>query len=443
MPAPALFCDLYSLTMAQAYHRERLDGVAVFELVCRHLPPHRNFLVAAGAETVRAFLADFRFTAEDLSSLRSLGLFSADFLSRLAGVRFTGAAFAIPEGTPVFPPAPLLQVVAPILEAQLIEAYVLNQIHVQMLAATKAARVVAAAAGREVVDFGSRRAHGLDAGLQVARATYLAGGAGTSNVLAGVRYGIPVFGTMAHSYIQAHAGEAEAFRSFLEAFPNSTLLVDTYDTLEGVRRVAALARAGGPEFRCSAIRLDSGDLGALAVASRRILDAAGLSRVKIFASSGLDEYAIARLLAAGAPIDGFGVGTKLAVSEDAPDLDLAYKLVELDGVGKTKLSAEKIIYPGRKQVFRQFDPRGEMAGDVIGRWNEPLPGEALLQPLWSPNAPPPPSPSAALAQARQRLAAALARLPPAWRALEPPAQPYPVQYSEALCADLASVRSRI
>ena len=444
VPPSALFTDLYDLTMAQAYHAEGLEQVAVFELGCRRLPPGRNYLVAAGADTVREFVASFGFSAADLEYLRSLGSFEPGFLARLAALRFTGEVFAVPEGTPVFAGEPLLQVVAPLIEAQLIETFALNQVHVQTMAASKAARVVAAAQGRPVVDFGSRRAHGADAALQVARATYLAGGAGTSNVLAGRRFGIPVFGTMAHSYVQAHEREDEAFAAFAALYPGSTLLVDTYDTLAGVHHVAALARRLGPAFRVGAIRLDSGDLGALARESRRILDAAGLAHVEIFASSGLDEYAIEALLAGGAPIAGFGVGTKLAVSEDAPDLDLTYKLVALDGADKLKLSAEKIIYPGRKQVFRQCNAAGEMSGDVIGRWEERLPGQPLLVPLWSASAPPAAlSPAESLRRARVRLAAELPRLPATWRALAPAAAPYPVRYSDALRSRLAAAQAAL
>ena len=263
--------------------------------------------------------------------------------------------YAVPEGTLVFPNEPLLQVIAPITEAQLIETFVLNQVHFQSVAATKAARVVAAAQGRAIVDFGSRRSHGMDAALKVARATHLAGGAGTSNVLAGKLYGIPVFGTMAHSYIQAHDDEFASFDSFARLYPETTLLVDTYDTLAGVRKVIELSQKLEGRFQVRAVRLDSGDLGGLAVDTRRMLDEAGLQRVKIFASSGLDEYKSQKLVQTGAPIDAFGVGTKLAVIADAPDLDMAYKLVEYGGKGRLKLSAKKLLYPGRKQIFRQIE----------------------------------------------------------------------------------------
>ena len=376
----ALFTDLYELTMAQAYQAEGMDQIAVFELAFREMPENRNYIVAAGFQDVLDFLTGFHFSAEELGYLRGIGSFSEAFLKGLERLRFTGNVYAVPEGTLAFPNEPLLQVIAPITEAQLIETFVLNQIHFQSIAATKAARVVAAAQGRAVIDFGSRRSHGTDAALKVARATYLAGGDGTSNVLAGKIYGIPMFGTMAHSYIQAHDDESTSFDYFARLYPETTLLVDTYDTLAGVRKVIELSQKLGDRFRVRAVRLDSGDLGRLAVDTRQMLDEAGLQRVKIFASSGLDEYKIQDLMNSGAPIDAFGVGTKLAVIADAPDLDMAYKLVEYGGKGRLKLSAKKLLYPGRKQVFRQIE-NGQMVRDVIGRFDEPLAGEPLLKPL--------------------------------------------------------------
>jgi nicotinate phosphoribosyltransferase len=380
LPAEALFTDLYELTMAQAYQAEGMDQLAVFELAFREMPRNRNYAVAAGFQDVLDFLTGFHFSAGEIHYLRLNGEFSEVFLNALERLRFTGDVNAVPEGTLVFPNEPLLQVIAPIAEAQLIETFVLNQIHFQSIAATKAARVVAAAHGRMIVDFGSRRSHGIDAALKVSRATYLAGGAGTSNALAGKIYGIPVFGTMAHSYIQAHDDESASFDSFARLYPETTLLVDTYNTLTGVRKVIELSQKLGERFQVRAVRLDSGDLGSLAVDTRKMLDEAGLQRVKIFASSGLDEYKIQELMNSGAPIDVFGVGTKLAVIADAPELDMAYKLVEYGGKGRLKLSTKKLLYPGRKQVFRQID-NGRMAGDVIGRFDEPLAGEPLLKTL--------------------------------------------------------------
>jgi len=330
-------------------------------------------------------------------------------------------------------------VIAPVMEAQLMETFVLNQIHFQSLAVAKAARVVEAAKGRSVVDFGSRRAHGTDAAIKVARATYLAGGAGTSNVLAGRIYGIPVFGTMAHSYVQAHDSELASFEEFAALYPETTLLVDTYDTVEGVRRVIHLSRVLGDQFRVRAVRLDSGDLGALAFEARKMLDQAGLKHVTIFASSSLDEYEIQRLVNSGAPIDAFGVGTKLAVMEDASHLDMAYKLVEYGGKGRLKLSTSKVLYPGRKQVFRQIE-NGRMICDVIGRYDEPSPGEPLLQPVMRLGLR---TTSLDLEDSRWRLQSELARLPPQFRRLDPASSPYPIRFSERLQNDLATIRSEI
>jgi nicotinate phosphoribosyltransferase len=434
--ASALFTDLYELTMAQAYLAERMEELAVFELTFRKMPPNRNYIVAAGFADVVDFLSGLRFTAADLDYLRSHKEFSPAFLGFLAALRFSGDVYAVPEGTVVFPNEPLLQVVAPVIEAQLIETFVLNQIHFQSLAATKAARVVGAARGRSVVDFGSRRSHGTDAALKVARATYLAGGDGTSNVLAGKIYGIPVVGTVAHSYVQAHDDEFASFQSFAALYPQTTLLVDTYDTLEGVRKVIALYRKLGDRFRVRAVRLDSGDLGHLAIQTRKMLDEAGLPNVKIFASSGLDEYRIREIVSAGAPIDAFGVGTKLAVMEDAPDLDMAYKLVEYAGKGRLKLSAKKLLYPGRKQVFRQGGG-GRMAGDVIARFDESLPGEPLLQPLLRQGRA---VAEVRLEQSRERLQRQLQGLPVHLHSLETASPPYSVSFSPQLQDDFETAR---
>jgi nicotinate phosphoribosyltransferase len=435
MKTPALFIDLYELTMAQAYAAERMNQLAVFELTFRKMPPARNYIVASGVADVLEFLSTFRFATEELDYLRQRGEFSEAFLGQLKDLRFTGDVYALPEGTLVFPNEPIIQVIAPILEAQLVETYVLNQIHFQSLAVAKAARVVEAAKGRTVVDFGSRRAHGTDAAIKVARATYLAGGAGTSNVLASQMYGIPVFGTMAHSYVQAHDSELMSFEEFAALYPETTLLVDTYDTLEGVRRVIHLSRKLGDRFRVRAVRLDSGDLGTLALEVRRMLDEADLKHVKIFASSGLDEYDIQRLVNAGAPIDAFGVGTKLAVMEGASHFDMAYKLVEYGGKGRLKLSTGKALYPGRKQVFREIES-GRMIGDIIGRYDENLPGEPLLQLAMLHGVL---TTRIDLEESRRRFQSELARLPDHLRRLDPAPAEYPIQFSECLQNDLATV----
>lgn len=439
METSALFTDLYELTMAQAYAAEHMDQVGVFELAFRKMPANRNFIVAAGIGDVLDFLSKVRFQDDELAYLSRIHRFSDEFLKRLKNIRFTGDVYAVPEGTIVFPNEPIVQVIAPILEAQLVETFVLNQIHFQSLSAAKAARVVEAAKTRSVVDFGSRRAHGTDAALKVARATFLAGGTGTSNVLAGWIYGIPVFGTMAHSYIQAHDTEAAAFQAFVAQFPDTTLLVDTYDTLEGVRRVIHLSRELGDRFHVSAVRLDSGDLGALAIQTRLLLDEAGLKDVTIFASSSLDEYEIQRLVNSGAPIDAFGVGTKLAVMEDASHLDMAYKLVEYAGKGRLKLSTSKFLYPGRKQVFRQTG-NGRMISDVIARFDEPLAGEPLLQPVMRAGRS---TASINLAESRRRFQCELARLPDYLRSLQPAGSGYPVTFSVQLRTDLRRIQAQV
>ncbi|WP_243358729.1 nicotinate phosphoribosyltransferase [Fundidesulfovibrio terrae] len=435
----ALFTDLYELTMARAYAAVSMDETAVFELFFRRLPASRGFLLAAGLDDVLAYLESWRFTPGDIDHLAKLGLFPDDFLDRLSGLRFTGNVRAVPEGTAVFPGEPLLAVEAPIMQAQIVETLAINQIHFQTMAATKSARTVLAARGRAVVDFGSRRAHGTDAALKVARAAWLAGAAGTSNVLAGKLYGVPVSGTMAHSFVQAHASEYEAFRDFARLFPGTTLLVDTYDTLEGAAQVVRLARELGDDFRVGAIRIDSGDLAGLARACRDILDQAGLTKVRIFATSELDEYAVADLLDRGAPIDGFGVGTRLAVSADAPALDMVYKLTEYAGQGRAKLATGKVLHPGRKQVFRFFE-NGRMARDLVCRLDEEPGGEPLLREVMR-NGERTGAGRETLAQCRERAAAQLNALPEFLRSLGGPIAPYRVEFSRALEADLERIRA--
>lgn len=429
----ALFTDLYQLTMAQAYHAEAMRDTAVFELFFRRLPQHRRFAVAAGVADVVDYLTHWRFTASDLAYLRRQPQFTDAFVDSLADLRFTGDLHAVPEGTVVFENEPIVQVVAPIIEAQLLETFILNQVHFQTVAATKAARVVLAAQGRKIVDFGSRRAHGADAALKVARCSYLAGAAGTSNVLAGKLYDLPIFGTMAHSYIQAHDDEVAAFEAFADLYPETTLLVDTYDTLEGVGKVIALARKLGDRFRVQAVRLDSGDLLDLSRRARRMLDDAGLHTVRIFASSGLDEHSIADLLDRGAPIDAFGVGTRLAVSPDEPDLDMAYKLVSYAGRPRLKLSPDKPILPDRKQIFRTFrDDR--FAGDLLARYDESHPGYPLIEPIMQ-HGRPLPAARRTLANARRHCQLQLAQLPPLVGSRDPHEEgdpPYHVHVSDLL-----------
>lgn len=439
----ALFTDLYELTMLQAYYRENLDmAVATFDLFVRRTPG-RNYLLACGLDTVLQYLETLHFTQEALDYLASLGRFEPDFLDYLSRLRFTGDVYAIPEGTPVFAGEPLLQVVAPIGQAQLIETFVLNQITFQTGIASKASRVVQAAQGRLIADFGARRMHGADAALKAVRAYYIAGIQSTSLVLGGQLFGVPVTGTMAHSYIEAHPTEEDAFRAFASLYPGTTLLVDTYDTLEGVRKVIALSKKLGDRFQVGAIRIDSGNLAALAKAARRMLDEAGLTHVKIFASGSLDEYRIAELLAQGAPIDGFGVGTRMGTISDRPYLDSAYKLSEFKGEGRMKLSLKKANIPGRKQVFRFYDAAGRATHDVVACYDEHLEGgEPLLRCVMR-GGQRTEAGHDTLAAARERARQSLARLPERLLALEEADPPYPVHISERLQALGETLRHRL
>ena len=434
----ALFTDLYELSMLQAYWAEGMQEEAVFSLSVRELPPTRNLLVACGLEAVLDQLETLRFTEADIAWLESLGRFRADFLDWLRDFRFTGSVRAVAEGTPVFAEAPILEISAPLPEAQLVETLVMNQIHLPTVLASKAQRVVAAAGGRRVLDFGARRMHGIDAAVTGARAFYIGGVDGTSNCRAGARYGIPVAGTMAHSYIQAHDDELAAFRAFVDLYPETVLLVDTYDTLAAVRSIVAMAEEMGEAFRVRALRLDSGDIVALSREVRAMLDAAGLQTVQILASGGLDEHEIARLLDAGAALDGFGVGTDMAVARDAPSVDLVYKLADYGGEGRMKLSSGKASLPGAKQVFRRFD--GDTAcGDVIARAGETLEGEPLLAPVMREGRRLAPAPE--LEAVRAHAAAELARLPATLRGLAPAS--YSVAVSDALAGYRDAVAGNI
>ena len=431
----ALFTDLYELTMAQVYVANAMFEPATFSLFYRKLPRARNYILSCGVEDAADFLCQLRFGDEDLEYLRSTGQLSDAFLDYLADFRFTGDMLAVPDGTPIFPQEPILEVTAPLPEAQIVETWVLNQVHSQSVLATKAARTVEAAAGRPVLDFGLRRIHGADNGIKAARAFHVAGVAATSNVLAGRIWNIPIAGTMAHSYIQAHDSEYSAFRAFAAEFPDTILLVDTYDTLAGVEKVVELKRELGDEFRIRGIRIDSGNLGELARRSREILDAAGLSYVQIFVSGGLDEFEIDALLADGAPIDGFGVGTAMGVSPDAPELDVAYKLVDYAGKGRMKLSTGKPTLPGAKQVFRNRD------GDVLARRDENIEGQPLLEPLLGRGTRVRARDTADTA--RQRAAKRLAALPDAIRSIHPAENEYPVKLSAALAQHRDRVQQRI
>src|SRR5208337_2622941 len=339
--AGGLFADLYELTMLSAYDAGDMGEAATFSLFVRELPDCRNFLLACGLDDLLDELESFPFQSDDVAYLRSLGMFPESLFDELLSFRFTGDVFALAEETPFFPDEPILEITAPIGQAQAVETLVVNQISLQTILASKAARVVAAAAGRPVVDFGARRAQGLDAAIKGARAFAIAGVSATSLLAAGARYNIPVTGTMAHSFVQAFDDELEAFAAFAEIYPSTVLLVDTYDTLEGVRRAIKLARRLGDDCRLTGVRLDSGDLDALSRAARGMLNEAGLGRLKIVASGGLNEARVEALVKAGAPIDVFGVGTEMSVSSDAPTLDIAYKLPEYAGRGRMKLSVRK------------------------------------------------------------------------------------------------------
>lgn len=426
----ALLTDFYELTMARAYREEDLGEEAVFSLFVRRLPPRRNYLLACGLEDALRYLETLRFGPGALEYLRSFREFPKDFLHWLARFRFRGDVYAVPEGTPIFGNEPILEVVAPLAHGQLVETFLLNQVHLQTVLASKASRVVRAAAGRPVVDFGLRRIHGADAGVKAARAFAIAGVVATSNVLAGQLYGIPVTGTMAHSYVQAHDTEEQAFREFARIYPETVLLVDTYDTPRGVEKVARLARDLGRAFRVRGIRLDSGDLAALAARARRVLDHAGLTHVEIFASGGLDEREIARLVAAGAPISGFGVGTAMGVSRDAPALDIAYKLTSYAGRGRVKLSKGKRLLPGRKQIFR-VEEEGRAVRDVIAGHTEAVAGRALLEKVMEKGVRLPAG-HRDWRDARERSAREMAGLPERVLRIERPDPPYPVEMSEGL-----------
>jgi nicotinate phosphoribosyltransferase len=443
-PATAshLLIDLYQLTMLQAYLDEGTTDTAVFELFFRTLPPRRGFLMTAGLAQALDFLADFRFGADEIAWLRQTGRFSERLLATLETLEFTGDVDAMPEGTIFFADEPVLRVVAPLPQAQLAETRLLNIIHFQTLIASKAARCTLAAPGKTLIDFGLRRAHGAEAGLLAARAAYIAGFDGSANLLAEREFGIPSSGTMAHSFIQAHDSESGAFRAFARSNPDNTvLLLDTYDTEEAarlaVRLVAELAANG---IRVRAVRLDSGDLDALSRRVRAILDAAGQREISIFASGGIDEDQLAGLARAGAPIDGFGVGTSLTTSSDVAALDCAYKLQEYAGIARRKRSTGKATWPGRKQVWRRHDGAGTMAGDTIALETGAHPGDTLLQPAMRGGRRVAPDPDLAAIRARARRQ--LDALPPPAQQLNPGFR-YPVTIADDLRALAAQVDARV
>lgn len=425
--ALCLLTDLYELTMAQAYWRQQRNDEAIFSLFFRVLPEQRQYAVACGQEYAARLVSELRFPEAQVARLAELKQFQPEFLDWLAGFRFTGEIRTVPEGTLVFPHEPVLEVRAPVIQGQLLESLLMNYINLETLLASKASRVVDAAGGRPVMDFGMRRMHGLEAAWRGVRAYRVAGISGTSNVLASRDFDLPAQGTMAHSYIQAVGDERQAFLEYARLYPGTTLLVDTYDTLAAVDKVIGLVREEGIEV--GAIRIDSGDLGALAKAARRRLDDAGLSGIRIVVSGGLDEWKVAKLVADGAPMDGFGVGTEMGSVADAPSLDFAYKLTEYGGEPRLKNAPGKPVYPGAKQVWRHHDASGMLAGDEITGIDEARDGEPLLREVIRDGRPVLPSPDPD--QARERLSRERQSLPTALRGLTPHA-PYPVRFSESL-----------
>lgn len=423
-----LLTDLYELTMLQAYFERGMTDNAVFEIFVRKLPSARNFLVAAGLEQALEFVQNLRFGDEELEWIERSGIFRPAFVGQLAKLRFTGDIHAIAEGTVVFPDEPLLRVTAPLPQAQLLETRVLNLVHFQTVVASKAARSRLAAGNKGLIDFGLRRAHGAEAGILAARASFLAGFDGTSTVLAAPLFGIPVFGTMAHSFVQAHESESAGFEHFASVFPdNAVLLIDTYDTVEGARKAVRAATS----FRIKGVRLDSGDLGTLSREVRTVLDEAGMKSAIIFASGNLDEYRVAELIAAGASIDSYGIGTSLVTSADHPALDAVYKLQEYAGRARRKRSTGKATWPGRKQVYRHCTVDGVFLRDVVTVEGDAQTGEPLLRPVMQQGRR---LPAPRLDSVRRHCLEQLARLPSALRALEPAAVPYPVEISPALRA---------
>ncbi|SEA05659.1 nicotinate phosphoribosyltransferase [Nitrosospira multiformis] len=430
-----LLTDHYQLTMLESYLQQGMRETAVFELFFRKLPPTRNFLMAAGLEQALEFLENLHFSAGELTWLKAR--FGPALVNYLEQFRFTGDVDAMPEGTLFFPDEPILRITAPLPQAQFVESRIINLLHFETLIASKAARSVLVAPGKLLVDFGMRRAHGAEAALLAARASYLAGFSGTSTVLAAAIYGMPSFGTVAHSYIQAHTDETAAFEHLVRCHPkNSTLLIDTYDTEAAAIKVVALARKLAPEgIEVSGVRLDSGDLGMHARRVRRILDEGRLEKTRIFASGNLNENRVHELISSGSPIDGFGVGTALDVSSDAPALDCAYKLQEYAGKARRKRSEGKATWPGRKQVYRKYDPNGQAMRDVIAlEKDDSHEGEPLIVPVMrngrriegiDGNG--------KLEAIRRRTVANYARLPEPLRSLET-ASAYPVEISPSLQA---------
>ena len=429
----ALLVDQYQLSMMEAYIQRDMNKTAVFELFVRRLPKERNFLVATGLEQALELLESLHFTPEELKWLKQTGKYSQDFLAYLADFKFRGDVDAMPEGTLFFPNEPILQIIASMAEAQFIESRIINLLHYQTLVASKAVRSVLMGPGKTLIDFGVRRSHGFEAGVLAARASYIAGFTGTSTVLAERAFQIPAFGTMAHSFIEAHSDENLAFQNFAEVHPENVIfLLDTYDTIKAAHKICKLAPALVKQgIKIKGVRLDSGDLAELSKQVREILNSAGLEDTIIFVSGDLDEHKVHQLLANGAPIDAFGVGTHLTTSTDAPYLDMVYKLQAYDGIPKRKKSIGKATWPGKKQVFRTLSADSTFASDVVALESETIPGATpLLQPVMRKgkrlHAP------SSVAEIRKAVLKNLEQLPTSLKSLSIPSSPYPVEISEGL-----------
>jgi nicotinate phosphoribosyltransferase len=431
----SMLTDFYELTMCASYFDNRKLEPATFDLFIRRLPRNRSYFLFAGLEQVLLFLKNVKFNEEHIDYLKKQG-FKREFLNYLKTFKFTGEVWSVPEGTVVFPNEPLIRVTAPIIEAQLIETFVLNTVNLQTAIATKASRVVNEAKDKPIIEFGLRREHGTDAGMKVARCSYIAGCSGTSNVLAGMKYEIPVFGTMAHSFVMSFKKEIDSFKAFTKTFPNkATLLIDTFDNLKGAEKAAKIAKELEKKgFKLGGVRLDSGDLTKISKKIRELLDHNGLNYVKIFASGDLDEYKIEELLKKGARIDAFGVGTRMGTSEDRPYVDVIYKLCEKMGENGQlspimKLSEGKATLPGRKQVFRAKDKKGNFAKDVIALEKEKIGGEPLLIKVMEKGKIVYDLPS--LEEIRKRALENLSKIPPKYKRLKG-APRYPVHLSPGL-----------
>lgn len=427
----ALLTDLYQLNMAQTYLEHGKVETAVFEFFVRKLPPQRGFLLAAGLEQALDFLENFRFSRDEIVWLEQTGRFSNEFLDYLGALNFTGDIDAMPEGTVFFANEPILRVTAPLPQAQLVETRLINFLHYQTLIASKAARMALIAPRKALIDFGFRRAHGAEAGVMAARASFIGGFSGTATVLAGKLFDIPLSGTMAHSFIEAFDSEATAFEAFARSRPDQlTLLIDTYDVDAAARKVVALAlRLRDVGIQVSGVRIDSGDLTDLSRRVRRIFDNAGLHGVTIFASGGIDEGELSDMIRSGAPIDGFGIGTSLTTSFDLPALDCAYKLQEYAGLARRKRSAGKETWPGRKQVWRRYRPDGRIAGDILSLEHDRHEGQPLIRPVMRAGRRLEQGPR--LTDIRKHAADELERLPDPLRSLEPGIT-CPVKVADAL-----------